>query len=423
MVKNGYKMTEIGEIPEEWQCFELGSKKSIKKAKAGGTPLRSVKEFYQNGTIPFVKIEDMVNSSKYISKTLELITMEGIKRSSSWIVPADSILFSMYASYGEVSINKVPVATNQAIISIIPNNENVFLEFLYYQLKNMKTYLKQFLRSTTQNNLNADIVKKLIIALPPLPEQQKIAEILSTIDQAIQKTNEIIAKTKQLKKGLMQELLTKGIGHKEFKDTDIGRILKDWEVVRLGDICVKIKAGGTPLTSKNEYYNGNIPFVKIEDLTAAHKYLRSTLTTITEVGLRNSNTWLVPTRSLLVAMYGSIGSMAINEIEVATNQAILGMVPNKEKTNVEFLYYLLIYLKPYFERHAKQTTQPNLTAEIIKNFKTVLPEYQEQQKIAEILFTVDEKIKLLKFKRDETEKLKKGLMNLLLTGKVRVNVY
>lgn len=398
MVKNGYKMTEIGEIPEEWQCFELGSKKSIKKAKAGGTPLRSVKEFYQNGTIPFVKIEDMVNSSKYISKTLELITMEGIKRSSSWIVPADSILFSMYASYGEVSINKVPVATNQAIISIIPNNENVFLEFLYYQLKNMKTYLKQFLRSTTQNNLNADIVKKLIIALPPLPEQQKIAEILSTIDQAIQKTNEIIAKTKQLKKGLMQELLTKGIGHKEFKDTDIGRILKDWEVVRLGDICVKIKAGGTPLTSKNEYYNGNIPFVKIEDLTAAHKYLRSTLTTITEVGLRNSNTWLVPTRSLLVAMYGSIGSMAINEIEVATNQAILGMVPNKEKTNVEFLYYLLIYLKPYFERHAKQTTQPNLTAEIIKNFKTVLPEYQEQQKIAEILFTVDEKIKLLKFK-------------------------
>ncbi len=208
MTKPGYKMTEVGEIPEEWQCVEIGNKKIIKIAKAGGTPLKSVKEFYKNGTIPFVKIEDVVNSSKFIIKTSEFITKEGLINSSSWLTPVDSILFSMYASYGEVSINKVQVATNQAIISLVPNLDNVNTDFLYYELKSLKKSLKRFLRSTTQNNLNAEIVKRLKIPLPPLLEQQKIAEILSTTDRKIELLNKKRGEAERLKKGLMQVLLT-----------------------------------------------------------------------------------------------------------------------------------------------------------------------------------------------------------------------
>jgi type I restriction enzyme S subunit len=259
------------------------------------------------------------------------------------------------------------------------------------------------------------------VPLPPLLEQQKIAEILSTVDEAIQKTNEIIAKTERLKKGLMRELLTKGIGHKEFKDTEIGRIPKEWEVTKLENICIKIKAGGTPLTSKKEYYNGDIPFVKIEDLTNSPKYLKSTLTTITKIGLENSNAWLVPPKSLLLAMYGSIGAMAINEVEVATNQAILAIVP-KEKNDSEFLFYLLSYLKTHLERQAKQTTQANLTAEIIKNLNIPFPTSQERQKIAEILSTVDKRLKVERKRKEKLERIKKALMDLLLTGKIRVKV-
>jgi len=208
----------------------------------------------------------------------------------------------------------------------------------------------------------------------------------------------------------------------EYRDTEIGRIPKEWEVVKLGEVCTKIKAGGTPLTSKKEYYNGNIPFVKIEDMTSSYKYIKSTLTSITEAGLKNSSAWLVPVKSLLVAMYGSIGAIAINEIEVATNQAILAILPNNEKTNVEFLFYLLTHLKPLLKKHAKQTTQANLTAEIIKNFKIALPNYFEQQRIAEILSTVDKKLEIERKEKARLEKIKQGLMDLLLTGKVRVKV-
>ena len=215
-------MTEIGEIPDGWDCIKMGDPKVTEKMKAGGTPLKSVDDYYKNGTIPFVKIEDIVDSSKYLTRTIESITDDGLNNSSTWLSPKDSILFSMYASYGEVCINKIPVATNQAIISIIPNKENVDVTFLYYELKNLKNSLKKFLRSTTQKNLNAEIVKGLKIALPPLPEQQKIAEILSTADETIQKVNEEITLTEKLKKGLMQTLLTKGIGHTKFKMTEIG---------------------------------------------------------------------------------------------------------------------------------------------------------------------------------------------------------
>lgn len=194
--------------PDNWDMVNLGSPRIVVKAQSGGTPRRSIKAYYEKGDVPFVKIEDMVSSFKFLVTTSEQITDRGLKESSAWLVPPNSILFSMYASYGEVSINKIPVATNQAIIALLPNRDNVNVDYLYYQLKKMKGSLAQYLRSTTQNNLNAGIVKGLQIPLPPLREQQKIAEVLCTADEVIQKASEHVTLTQQLKKGLMDDLLT-----------------------------------------------------------------------------------------------------------------------------------------------------------------------------------------------------------------------
>ena len=205
------KETEIGEIPEEWECVTLGDPKISTITRAGGTPLRSVRKYYENGNIPFVKIEDMVVSGKYLTDTDEKITDEGVRNSSAWVIQPDSILYSMYASYGEVSINKLPVATNQAILSIIPNKYQIDVNYLYYQLKQLKSNLKKYLRSTTQNNLNANIVKALKIPFAPLLEQQKIAEILSDADKEIEVLEQKRYKYEMLKTGMMQQLLTGGI--------------------------------------------------------------------------------------------------------------------------------------------------------------------------------------------------------------------
>src|SRR2546422_11091951 len=108
-VRPGYKLTEIGEIPVDWENVKLDDRRVSEFLKAGGTPLRTVKEYYENGTIPFVRIEDMTRAGKYLYHTELNITVAGMKESATWLVPENSILLSMYASFGEVVINKVPV--------------------------------------------------------------------------------------------------------------------------------------------------------------------------------------------------------------------------------------------------------------------------------------------------------------------------
>ncbi len=107
-----------------------------------------------------------------------------------------------------------------------------------------------------------------------------------------------------------------------YKETELGLLPNEWEVVRLGDVVQKMKAGGTPKRGIKEYWNGEIPFALIEDITSCGLYLSKTKNTITEEGLKNSNAWIVPENSLLLSMYATIGETAINTIPLATNQAI-----------------------------------------------------------------------------------------------------
>jgi type I restriction enzyme S subunit len=124
-----------------------------------------------------------------------------------------------------------------------------------------------------------------------------------------------------------------------YKQILIGESPIGWRIAKFSDICIKIKSGGTPLTSRKEYYNnGNIPFAKIEDITKAKKYLNSTQIKITEKGLNNSNAWIIPTNSLLLAIYGSLGAVAINKVPISTNQAILGIILNDREADTEFIY-------------------------------------------------------------------------------------
>jgi len=201
---------------------------------------------------------------------------------------------------------------------------------------------------------------------------------------------------------------------KELKNSPIRRIPKDWKVVLLKEISLKIKAGGTPRTTKQEYYlNGTIPFVKIEDLTNNGKYLKHTKLKITKLGLENSSAWLVPENSLLLAMYGSLGEVSINKIKVATNQAILGIIPKKELVNLEFLYYWFSYFKPKWANYAKMTTQANLTRQIVANSPIPLPPLSEQKTIAGILKTIDDLIEVIEKLIETYERIKKGLMQVM----------
>ena len=233
MVADGYKETEIGVIPVEWDVVRLED--IVKKLQSGGTPLSTNSDFY-DGDIPFVKIDDITRSGKYLVNTKVAITQNGLDSSSAWLVPINSILYSMYASIGFLSINKVEVSTNQAIMNIIPDGSKITLEFLYQYLLDLKGKIDKFIDQTTQKNLNAQKVKNFKIPLPPLKEQEKIADILSTADDKIDVIASQIEKAEIVKKGLLQKLLSEGIGHSKFKDSELGKIPESWEMKKLKEV-------------------------------------------------------------------------------------------------------------------------------------------------------------------------------------------
>lgn len=295
-------------------------------------------------------------------------------------------------------------------------------KFLFYIIQQDKfvDYLDQKSYGTKMPRTSWKEMAEYNINLPPLSEQRKIAAILSSVDEAIEKTEAIIEQTEKVKKGLMQQLLTKGIGHTKFKKTEIGEIPEEWEVLVVKDVA-NTTSGGTPSRNKPEYFNGSIPWIKTGELK--EKYIYDTEEKITEEAVKNSSAKLVPKNSVIVAMYGAtIGKVSINKIDATTNQACCVVIPQKERLNYEFLYYLLTFWKEKLIKLGAGGAQPNISQQIIKNLLIPMPSLKEQMEIANILATLDKNIQNEKKKFHSLSNLKKGLMQVLLTGKVRVKV-
>jgi type I restriction enzyme S subunit len=218
----------------------------LRLMKSGGTPDTTRTDFY-GGNIPFVSIEDMTATNKYLDSTTKTLTDDGLQHSNAWIVPENSILYSIYATLGLPRINTIPVATNQAILALIIDPNRVDLDYLYYWLDFVRSCIVSLSSQTTQNNLNATIVKSFLVDHPTsVAEQSQIADILSTVDLAIEQTEALIAKQQRIKTGLMQDLLTRGIDEHgnlrseethQFKDSPLGRIPVEWEARYLLDMA------------------------------------------------------------------------------------------------------------------------------------------------------------------------------------------
>lgn len=189
-----------------WHTATLGE--ISLKMQSGGTPQATNEKFY-GGDIYFLKISDMTQSGKYIYKTQSTITKAGLENSSAWLVPKDSLIYSMYASVGFVSINKVELATSQAMMCVVINPEIIDLEFLYYTLTKFQEKVHALIETGTQGNLNSKTVKSIKISFPlDITEQTKIARILGDMDDEILALQDEIEKLKMIKQGAMDELLS-----------------------------------------------------------------------------------------------------------------------------------------------------------------------------------------------------------------------
>jgi type I restriction enzyme S subunit len=260
--------------------------------------------------------------------------------------------------------------------------------------------------SSAQPNISPSFIESFEIILPPLPEQQKIAEILETIDNAIEKTDKIIEKYKRIKQGLMQDLLTKGIDENgnirdekthKFKDSPLGRIPEEWEVVRLW-VVIYFKNGKSPSFSETGIYpiygsNGLIGFSNMYQFEGEH---------------------------LIIGRVGASGEVHwVSGKFFASDNCLIGHLLREKELNLKYTFYYLKYFD--LKRFITQTAQPLITQSLINSLFIPLPPLPEQQRIAEILSQIDEAIEKEEQYKEKLERIKKGLMEELLTGKLRVN--
>lgn len=411
------------DCPDNWQQLEFGA--LVKDMGDGGTPPRNKPEYF-NGNINWCTVTDI---QRFISDTEEKLSALGLRNSSAKLWPENSIILSTGATIGRVGIAQVRTATKQGITGIVLKEDKVDANYIYYLLNSLTNLLNRYSQGSTFREIRPPLLSRISVLVPPLPEQHKIAETLSMVDETIEKTDAIIRGTRQLNKGLIQRLFTEGIGHTKLKETNIGRMPEDWEIVNLGSMITvltdyhangsyeSLKANVTLLSDPD--YAIMVRTVNFEQNDWENlKYISEHAYNYLEKSKVHSNDLVMnkianPGRVFFVPNVDMPMSLGMN----------LFLIRMKEDLALnKFYYYYLRYREGYVKRFTAGSTTETITKEAVRRLKVVAPRLSEQQQIVQILSEVDAKIETEQAYMAELEQLKKGLMQVLLTGKVRVKV-
>lgn len=405
MVETKFKQTDIGLIPEDWEVKYV---KDFTDCTAGGTPSTKMDEYW-NGDIPWMNSGEL--NKRRIYNTHNFITKRGLENSSTKIIPENCVLIGLTGqgkTRGTVAINKISLSINQSIGAFYANS--VYnSSYLFFNLQNRYEELRNLSSGDGgRGGLNLHILKSLQVPLPPLPEQQAIAEVLSDTDTWIESLEQLIAKKQLIKQGAMQKLLTPK---------------EDWEVRELGDV-IDVFRGGSPRPIQNFITNvsNGINWIKIGDTTPKGKYIKDTEEKIIPEGEKYSRK--VNVGDFLLSNSMSFGRPYILQTEGCIHDGWLVLQHYDLHFESEFLYYLLTskLVIDQYKRKAAGSGVLNLNKELVKSVSLQYPKISEQTLIATILSDMDAEIEALEQKLAKAQQIKQGLMQELLTGKIRLTL-
>ena len=307
--------------------------------------------------------------------------------------------------------------------------------FYYYYLMVDNTKELLHLAKNLRHSFTEEQLGQLKVPMPPLSEQQAIADYLdetcSQIDEIIAEAKASLDEYKELKQSVIFEAVTKGLDKNvEMKDSGvewIGEIPVDWNIAKINRVAWTT-SGATPLRSKEtEYYdNAVIRWVRTLDLNNGH--VTDSSEKITETALKNSSCSIMPVKTVCVAMYGgsgTIGKSGILEVECATNQAICSIVSDKKVLNPDYLHYVIMAVRKYWMKYAVGTRKdPNINQQIIAQMRIPIPQLSKQDIIVNHLDKVTDKCDSLISEKEslinDLEAYKKSLIYEVVTGKRRV---
>ena len=361
------------EFQGEWEEYKLEDITAEIGDGIHATPI-----YDDNGTFYFVNGNNISEYGITITATTQKVTAEEALRNNASALNSYSILLSINGTIGNVALYKnEPIMLGKSACYInVSSNINRNYIFYYLMMPKCQFYFTSELTGTTIKNLSLKSIRKTKVLLPNANEQSKIARLFDAINERIATQNKIIEDLKKLKSAII--------------DYAINSLHCDF--VKFGALYEMAGEGGTPATSNAAYYdNGNIPFIKIDDLK--QKYLIEHKDFITELGLKKSSAWLIPTNSILYSNGATIGEISITTYPVCTKQGILGIVP-KPIIDVEFLYYFMssTYFHKAVSRIVTEGTMKTAYLKDINNIRCPIPTKEKQLDIAKMPSALNSKI-------------------------------
>ena len=407
-LKAGYKKTDIGVIPEDWGVMPISS---LCEIVSGGTPSTANPAFWFKGDKPWCTPSDITGTSgKYLYKTDRNITSLGLSKSSANLLPEGTLLLCSRATIGEVKIAKTKIATNQGFKSLVCNS--IDNEFMYYKVLTLKDKLLQFSIGSTFLEFSKKDIARLHIDVPKPEEQKAIAAALSDVDGLIESLEQLIAKKRDMKTAVMQQLLT---GKKRLPGFDGG-----WEELTLEDVCSEI-GDGTHYTPK--YVSEGIPFYSVENVTA------NDFDNVKYITHEEHNLLVKRCRpekgDVLLTRIGSIGDTRLIDWEIdASIYVSLALLKTNQKAEAAYVYEYTkssFFIKDIESRSLLNATPKKINMGDIKGVPINCPKSREEQlAIATILSDMDSEIDALEQRLEKNRCLKTGMMQELLTGKTRL---
>lgn len=397
-------MQETKVTNQYWGMEKLSD---IAEIRNGSTPSTNNPENWE-GDIVWVTPNDLRDSGHYLEVSYRCVTEKGAQKISKEPIPANSLIMSSRAPVGYFSINKVPCYTNQGCKSFV-FKDGFSVEFMYYELQHTLDQILRLSAGSTFTEVGKNKLTKLNVAFPKSYEQQqKIADILMSVDDEIEKTDRVIEKSEQLKRGILQTLFTRGIGHTEFQQAEIGQMPKEWSVVSFADTCHFRKEVYDPKKESEE-----MPYIGMEHIEQNTGVLLETSSSLAT----NSTKWRFHEGDILFnKLRPYLGKYWIADFKGVCSTEMFVLAP-KQKVTREFLLYFISTpaFISYANQHSSGTRMPRANEQKLKELKLGLPEKSEQRQIVDALSTIDQKISTNKQLKDKLIQLKKGLMQDLLS--------
>ncbi|HEH9428083.1 TPA: restriction endonuclease subunit S [Aeromonas sobria] len=417
-IPTGYKQTEVGVIPEDWSVESLSQVAQITRGKFSARPRNDPKFF--GGDIPFIQTGDITRSNGYDVNFSQTINELGL--SVSRLFPAGSLFFTIAANIGDVAIAKYPAACPDSLV-VIKENGHINKQWLYHVLSSKKEIFESIATSNAQLNINLEKLNPYVLGVPALEEQTAIANVLSDTDALIAGLEQLIAKKQAIKTATMQQLLTARTRlpqfalrpdgtQKGYKSSELGQIPEDWEVVSLGDASQFINGRAYAL---HEWESSGVPVIRLQNLTGrGDEYYYSNLP--------------LPERQYcdfgdLLFMWSATFGPVIWKGSKAIYHYHIWKIECKNGNNKAFLFYLLGDMTERLKNSSSSGgTMLHVTKEKMKSTKSIFPSIEEQTAIASILYDMDSELTALEQKLAKARDLKQGMMQQLLTGRIRLPV-